>query len=490
MQVTRSGQVRWLLVVLGLVAIVAAACGGDGDDDDDDTDVAEESSEQADPDESVLSTDSYGEAVGEINERVEARFEEAFAPLDDAAGALSSEGVLRLLTEALPLAIEALEDGIGELRALEPPANFAADQQLLIDGWMSEVDLYRQGLDAAQEFDFERSQTLLDALNAQTRALRSGLSAEFSEYVFTSEQSALASALFGGLSAEQVAYLDALAEAQAEFVRRAQAFGQAVSQTFADQDTFLAALLAAEVGEAFAAAQALIVVIEPPAAYVSDHELVLDLYEELVRIDREIGDAVAAGDLVGFLVGNIRLQRPVGEALIALAPEVADALFPGNASENLLRLQEGEFGSAYARDLYAVLVAYRLRLTEPTGLPDFSFAPTEEADELTALSLIVPELIALTDETSVKLAALEPTPELRPDHDRLAQYLGEMKALYEAILSGSLAGDNASVQTELGRATDVFCDAGQDLTDTPEVSDVLFGGSPGDPSFERLCRGR
>ena len=36
MQVTRSGQVRWLLVVLGLVAIVAAACGGDGDDDDDD----------------------------------------------------------------------------------------------------------------------------------------------------------------------------------------------------------------------------------------------------------------------------------------------------------------------------------------------------------------------------------------------------------------------------------------------------------------------
>lgn len=93
-----------------------------------------------------------------------------------------------------------------------------------------------------------------------------------------------------------------------EFVRRSAAFGQAISMRFAEQTAFLEALLAAYVGKAFAAAQTEIVKLEAPPTYAVDHGRELELFDDLVRIDQQIGAAVANADIVGFLVGNVRLE--------------------------------------------------------------------------------------------------------------------------------------------------------------------------------------
>lgn len=483
--------VHGLGIAIVLVAVVAAACGSDDGDNGDRSDrqaAVAESPGTATSDEASTTVEvDYGEAIGAINARLETRSEEIFAPLNQAFATLSPEGVLGVLADAVPLAIAATEDSLRELRALTPPDQFAADHARLIEGWEDIVALYDQSLEAAQARDVVRAQELQDRIFASTRSLRSDLSEEFSQYVFTSEQSAALSALFGSLSDAEVLYLDGLRAGMREFGRRSTAFSQAVSMRFADQPAFFEALLAADVGKAFAAAQTEIVKLEAPPTYAADHGRVLALFDELVRIDQEIGAAVASADMVGFLVGSARLGHSVARAQLEIAPEVADALFPGSGP-NLIRLRDRDFDSAYEADLYALLLEYRLHLGGATGARDFSFAPTTEADEFAALGLIQPEIIAVIEEAMRKLTALEPTPELRADHDRLVRYLSDALEVSRSILTAAAARDAAGLQAGMGRAVRVFCDTARDLTAAiDEVRVAHFNGPPNDPDLMKLC---
>ena len=242
-------------IAIVLVAVVGAACGSDDGGNEDRTDsqaaVSESSGPAASDEASTTVAAEYGEAIGAINDRLETRSEEIFAPVNQAFATLSPEGVLGVIANALPLASEATAES---LRALTPPDQFVADHARLIQGWEDSIALYAQGAEAAQARDVGRSLKHQDQLAANARSLRSDLSEEFSRYVFTSEQSAGLSALFGGLSDAEVLYLDGLRAGMREFVQRSAAFGQAISMRFADQTAFFEALQAADVGKAFEAA--------------------------------------------------------------------------------------------------------------------------------------------------------------------------------------------------------------------------------------------
>ena len=212
-----------------------------------------------------------------------------------------------------------------------------------------------------------------------------------------------------------------------------------------------------------------------------------ELFDELVRIDQEIGAAVANADMVGFLVGNGRLGQRIARAQLEIAPEVADALFPGSGP-NLIRLRDRDFDSEYEADVYALLLELRLHLGDATGPLDFSFAPTTQMEEFAAIGLIEPGIIAVIEEARGRLTVLEPTPRLRADHERLERYLAEALDVSRSILDAAAAGDAERMRAEAGRAVRVFCNTARDLT--AAVDDVRvahFNGPSNDPDLVQFC---
>ena len=148
-------------IAIVLVAVVGAACGSDDGGNEDRTDsqaaVSESSGPAASDEASTTVAAEYGEAIGAINDRLETRSEEIFAPVNQAFATLSPEGVLGVIANALPLASEATAESLRALRALTPPDQFVADHARLIQGWEDSIALYAQGAEAAQARDVGRS---------------------------------------------------------------------------------------------------------------------------------------------------------------------------------------------------------------------------------------------------------------------------------------------------------------------------------------------
>ena len=179
-----------------------------------------------------------------------------------------------------------------------------------------------------------------------------------------------------------------------EFARRAQVFGQRLSQQFNSTASFFDALLGAGAGMAFEAAQTVIEKVDPPPGYEEDHQRVLRSLDEAVRLDREVGRSIDEQDIVLFAVSNIGLARNGGLTALDVAPSVCAGL---GFDPSLCRVPDEIPGGEYGALLYPAMREFRARFGTDGGLQGqlnlFTFISDDELFGLVAAA--VPDMNAI-----------------------------------------------------------------------------------------------
>lgn len=447
---------RTKAIIAGLVAlaVIASACGS--------------SSDEADASDGRAAETTYLDAIESITTEADSTIREAFDTAFAQGEERAFETLLPEFSAALGTAISVQEDAIDQYEALDPPSAFAADHARNIEFLQELNDASARQQTAADAGDTELIAQIDLELGSLSREFLAIVSPEFAQRIGTSENGAAATQLFVGLEADETDYLDAVATGWEEFNRRNRSFSEALSQSYGNDQLLLDALLRAGAGEAFAAARAVIIEIDPPASYADGHARLLSYLDETVALDTVIGEAAENGDVVAFEVANYglglagaRFALEAPPSLAAVIAEPADLVPP-----------EGLPGDAFGEELWQALQRFRVlafRTQGSTGV----FPIISDENLAAATATITPTVIDLTDETVAEIEALNPPAELQPGNDRVLTYLHDLVALRESVLDAATTGDLDRLRTygELGgfaaeRAeTELWCSARADLTD-------------------------
>jgi hypothetical protein len=427
----------------------------------------------------------YAAAVRAISERSDSRREEIFDPVNNAPP--GPAGFLPVLAEALPRAIEGAQADIAALEVLPVPEDYSADQARVLSYLGDQIALWRRELDAALARDELKLREASVESDTLVRNFMSGLSPSFRDFFLVSEEARELGELFGGLTDAESAYLDTLNTGFEEFRKRNAVFGQTLSRQFADARAMLEALRGAGAGTAFEAVQQVIAPAEPPPRFQADHELLLRYLDGVVRLDREVGKAVEAGDPVHFMVSNfemITVETSVRAAL-ELSPQVRNIALPQIAF-SLNAPGPDVIDGGYREAVYMVLRELRVRF--PRTGPDYLGFNLLPDDGYQVVSRAAPGFIAAVEDTRARVVALTPPDELREDHDRLARYFDETLAAQRAVVDAATAEDLSGLRDGIDRTRTVFCETARGFSDAMKpVVFAQFGGPPPDPDLTRDC---
>ena len=242
------------------------------------------------------------------------------------------------------------------------------------------------------------------------------------------------------------------------------------------REALLNALYEAGAGEAWAAVQDVAVTIEPPPRFEGDHERWLVLLEELVRIDRLIGEAARDRDIVAFEVGNHLLGLAGGDASVDFSPEFATTI--RFAPPPTLDAESAIAATSYGQELFEALRTFSL---SPEGAYVF-FETTPDEAVLETIPQVAPEFIARIERSRASVDALSPPEEYAADHARILEYFGELLANQEGILAAAQSGDIGAVRTGIApdATSDLYCAAAAELSDDLLPAAAYFG-APGEP---------
>lgn len=449
-------RARLAIVSLVAFAMVAGACSGDSTD--------------GSAAEVETSDSSYVESVSRIGAETSSIIEDAFEAVFAQAEGQAFEQLLPDYSVALGVAISANQDAIARFEALDPPETFVADHDRLIQFLQNEVEVWTRQQVAADEGNLELMAQIDLELQSLLRNALADVSPEFAPYIITPDSRIAAAELFGDLEVDSAAYLDAVAQGWDEFARRNRDFGRALQQSYSSDELLLRALLNAGAGEAFAAARAVIIEIDPPASYVDGHERLLAYLDEAVALDSVVAESAEEGDVVGFEVANYglalagaRFALDAPPSLVSVISDPADLVAPDG-------LPGGQFGE----DLWQALGRFRtlaLRQQLTTGV----FPIISDENLAAVIAAVMPTGIDLTEDAIDAVAVLEAPDELRNGHDRLLAYFAELLELRKSILQAASVGDIDALRTygELGgfaaeRAeTELWCEALADVADDP-----------------------
>ena len=201
----------------------------------------------------------------------------------------------------------------------------------------------------------------------------------------------------------------------------------------------------------------------------------LKYLEEAVRLDREVGRSIAEQNIVLFAVSNMGLGRNGGLVAIDVAPAVCGALL---SPQRLCRLPEQIPGGDYGARLYATMRQFSARFGEDGGLQQqLSLLTFLSDEELFALVMAVaPDLIAIVQDASDSVGALEPADGMEADHDRLVQYFDETLDTLRSIEDAATAADRDGVLRGSRELGNVRTTAAAEFTDAiAPTADVHFG---------------
>ena len=457
---SRSQARRTVLLALaaGVVALTLAACGGS---DAGEVAAPAESSEAAEPAEPAPS--DFEAAMQAASDRAEQAVREAEAPL-------FADGVgPGAFGEAFPEMSAALAAYAVELEALAVPEEFRADLARHVSGLEDIAAKFATVAASDASRDPEEVFALLCDLDGLGRNLLADLSPEYAALAFLS--SAPGPDLFVGLSPEESDYLDSVDAAQAEFGKRASAFFAAISGSYTSTEALLTALYEAGAGEAWAAAQEVAVTLEPPPRFVSEHESWLVLLEELVRLDRLIGEGARDGDIIAFELNNHLGLLAMADASVDFSPEFA--LTIGVQIPPPLDPESAIAATSYGQELAAVLGA------AIDGTYGF-FPTTPEEAGLEAIQVIAPEFMTRLERSRASIEGLTPPEEYTADHTRILEYFDALLANQVAVVAAAESGDMGALTTLIGpdASEDVLCAAAGELSD--DVAPLVTGFDPSD----------
>ena len=115
---------------------------------------------------------------------------------------------------------------------------------------------------------------------------------------------ALAVAACSDLSSEEEEYFEEVRAAQALTASKFENFGEIFGQAWPLRSFLIDALLEAGVGTAFTGRLEALEELTPPERFRTDHERMVEVTRELVRVDGEAAQAVKDDDLARFVLLN------------------------------------------------------------------------------------------------------------------------------------------------------------------------------------------
>ena len=283
------------------------------------------------------------------------------------------------------------------------------------------------------------------------------------------------------LNATETEYLDQVRAAIDLFAAKNEAFGDAFGQTWAIPQRLFDTLQATGAGTAFVESLEALEQLEPPERLRADHRRMVETYRELVRVDAEIGLAVANQDLIELNLLNSQLGEISGLNAVGLSAAVCDAVTDPDSPVNVCAPSEplpgGEYGAQLnvtVRRFQALFLAYTSSAVGPV-LPE---------DLLSIASVQQPKVIGLFQEILDGVKRLSPPADLVADHAVLTQYFEDSLAATLKMSSAVETGDSTMLLGEIFRSAQRLCETLQKYS--PAFKPLVrahFEGSP------EICNG-
>lgn len=172
--------------------------------------------------------------------------------------------------------------------------------------------------------------------------------------------------------------------------------------------------------------------LTPPAHFQDDHESWVQSMRETLRLFNESQEALEREDMVDMVVGFMRTEVDLAERLPGWSEEFCRAAFPANfedeGADALCLRGDSIAGGEYGQALYETVLRAQLEVGRRiglSGLPAFS-----DEQELEYLGIIQPEVEQVLGRALETVRGLQPSEELRADHDAVVRF-------YEGILQSA-----------------------------------------------------
>ena len=255
-------------------------------------------------------------------------------------------------------------------------------------------------------------------------------------------------------SAEEEEYFEEVRAAQALTESKFENFNAIFGQAWPLRSFLIDALLEAGVDTAFTGTLEALEELTPPERFRADHERMVEVTRESVRVDGEIAQAVNDDDLARFVL----LNGELGQVNSSVAPGFSAAFCEhtdvgGELCGPAGPVPGGEYGER---------VHEALRRFEPgfrTGMGVFAFPLTLRPEELAqVLATQAPVFGKQLQEVRAQVGSLTPPEELRADHDRLVAYYDGLIDRVSKLTAAVEAGDIQTAQIQFIVFREQFCE--------------------------------
>ena len=262
-----------------------------------------------------------------------------------------------------------------------------------------------------------------------------------------------------GPTAEEEAYLELLGEGRDELVAAFNQVNPALESAWPTRQRLVTLLQEADFRNILGRLRADAEAIDPPGAYASDHDRVVEAFVAIDEMAERWERALAQQDVLSVAALTAEMEVIYARMLVDVPPTLCRALRVGEVGN--LCPREGPAPHDYARQLDAIDRRYTAEFQPRVT----AFLPAMSDDELiAALLYLQPAIIAALEQTHTNASALEPPDEFRADHERYLRYLEETLTLSRQISSAAEAGDANRLRFELFPASgEILCSAAEDL---------------------------
>ena len=260
------------------------------------------------------------------------------------------------------------------------------------------------------------------------------------------------------LSAGEMEYFEQVQAAQKLTESKFENFGAIFGRAWPLRSLLIDALLEAGVGTAFTGTLEALAGLSPPERFRADHERMVDVTRELVRLDGEAAQAVKDDDLARFVLVNGELGQVSSSVLPGFSATFCENAFATDDERAALCGPAGPLpGGDYGARLNEALRRFEPGFRSAGGVFGFplSLRPEELAAVLATQGSTFGEQLR---EVRAQVESLTPPEELRADHDRLVAYYDGFIDRVNKLIAATEAGDVGTAQNQYFGFQAQFCE--------------------------------
>ena len=184
----------------------------------------------------------------------------------------------------------------------------------------------------------------------------------------------------------------------------------------------------------------------------------VETYRGLVRVDAEIGQAIANQDLIALNLLNSQLAEISGLNSVGLSAAVCLAGTNPDSPVDICAPSEPLPGGEYGAQLNVMIRRFQALFQAYTSS---AIGPVLPDDLISIAAVQQPKAISLFQETLDEVKRLSPPADLLADHAILTRYFEEQQATALRVGSAVEAGDSTMLQEERFRFIQRLCETKQ-----------------------------